>query len=148
VRDGCEEFGDQPIAPEGQLLRMTTRAESCLARESNQELRLALGAYDPGEPAFEDAAVEVFVDNPAGDVGSQGAVLILEAFFIAEQKLLEVVFEEPVEGGASGSARSISWLGSRLVRLDRAGGGSHRMIRIGIEMIGGLRGILRDCLCV
>jgi len=89
-------------------------------------------------PAFEDAAVEVFVDNPAGDVGSQGAVLILEAFFIAEQKLLEVVFEEPVEGGASGSARSISWLGSRLVRLDRAGGGSHRMIRIGIEMIGGL----------
>jgi len=56
---------------------------------------------------LEDAAVEVFVDNPAGDVGSQGTIPAWEAFFVREEELFEVVFEELVEGRSPGTARPV-----------------------------------------
>jgi hypothetical protein len=56
---------------------------------------------------FEDTAVEVLVYDPAGDVRSQGSVLTLVLFIIGDEEVFEVLLEEPVEGGALGSARSV-----------------------------------------
>ena len=98
-----------PLAPEGQLLCMATRAESSLARKSNEELRLALGADDPCEPVFEDAAIEVLVDGPSRDLRPQGPVAVLESFVVGEEEVLEVLFEDLVEGRTSGPSRSAGW---------------------------------------
>jgi len=98
VWDRLEEFLHQPLAPEGQLLRMATRAEAGLTRESNEKLRLAVLTYDPGKPVFEDTAVEVFVDGPSCDLRSQGSVLALVLFIIGDEEVFEVLLEEPVEG--------------------------------------------------
>jgi len=58
-------------------------------------------------------------------------------FFIREEEVLEVVFEEPVEGRASGPTRPVGWSAGFRLLADRAGGGLHRTFRIGIEKIGG-----------
>jgi hypothetical protein len=57
---------------------MVTRAEPGLAAEGEEKLRLAFGTDDTSEPAFQDAAIEVFVNNPAGDLRPQGAVPVTE----------------------------------------------------------------------
>ena len=135
VRNRFEKILHKPLAPEGQLLRVTARAESSLARKSNEKLRLAPGTYDPSEPVFEDAAVEELVDGPSCDLRSQGSVLVSEALFIGEEELLEVVFEESVEGGSPGTSRLVGRSGGRLLLADRAGGGLHRAIRFGTQGI-------------
>jgi hypothetical protein len=86
------------------------RAEpAALTGERQEILVLAVVTPDPGEPAFEVAAVEELVDD-LGDDGAQEAVAGLVALGVSVQKRVKMVVEALPEWRCLGSARTIDLL--------------------------------------
>jgi len=59
-----EKFRSQPFAPNGEPLRMATRAQhSDLTTIPHEKLCFAFTTYDPGEPVLKDSALEILLHS-------------------------------------------------------------------------------------